>query len=70
MPVIKTNFELKSDDIDRLNQAIAKLSNKEYHINETLEKVVAPKITKSVTDFLPIAEVKHGPHAKDSNGMS
>ena len=66
MPVIKERFELKYDDVQKLKQSIINFQgNKEDVINDCLRKITGPKVTRSVTDFLPISE-KGKRHAKDN----
>jgi hypothetical protein len=67
MPVIKENFELKYDDILKLNKALINFQgDKEKTINDCLRNNSSPRITKSVTDFLPVSE-KGKRHAKDNS---
>lgn len=66
MPVIKQNFYLNYDDIKRINKALINFQgDKEKTINDCFKKISAPKVTKSVTDYLPISE-KGKRHAKDN----
>ncbi len=68
MPVIKQNFSLKYDDIEKLNKALLKFQgNKEKTINNCLEKITSKKMTKSVTNELPYYnKQKVQIHAKDN----
>lgn len=66
MPVIKQNFELKYEDIERLNKALINFQgSSEQAINNCLEKKAGPKIAKSVTDFLPVSKDGNR-HAKNN----
>lgn len=70
MPVIKEKFSLNYADVNKLNNAIMKLQgDKEKTINDHLQKRTAPRVIKSVTDFLPVAKNKYYsfyPHARDA----
>lgn len=68
MPIIKTRFALKSEDVDRLNQAIARCGeSSENVINEYLHDEGGEKIYKSITQFIPRSKRnKQSPHAIDS----
>lgn len=70
MPLIKEKFGLKYDDVNKLKNAIIKFQgDKEKTINDCLQKITAPKVIKSVTEFLPIAKNKYYsfyPHAVDA----
>lgn len=66
MPSIKQNFYLESNETYKLQEAVQRLSNNvPTVINKCLQDTVSPKMTKSVTDYLPRS--KDGKrHAKDN----
>lgn len=66
MPTIKQNFYLNDDEMLKVQNAIQKISNNvPLTINKCLEEVISPKMTRSVTDYLPRS--KDGKrHAKDN----
>lgn len=66
MPVIKQKFGLKYEDIEKLNKKLLKINeSKEKTINDCLKEIASPKVTRSVTSFLPVSE-KGNRHAKKS----
>lgn len=66
MPSIKNNFYLKYEDTIKLREAITKFGRgAEETINKCLQDMVAPKMTSSVTMFLPRSATGKR-HAKDN----
>lgn len=66
MPIIKQNFYLNDDEISKFQNAIQQISNNvPTIINKSLKEIVSPKMTRSVTDYLPRS--KEGKrHAKEN----
>lgn len=70
MPKISNNFELKYDDIEKLNKSLFRIQgDKEKTINDCLQQITGPRVAKNVTDFLPISE-KGKRHAKNNRWYS
>lgn len=66
MPIIKQNFELDYSDCKKLEEITLKIKDGvENTINNCLKDIVSPKITKSVTNFIPKSE-KGKRHAKEN----
>lgn len=66
MPVIKTRFTLKSEDVDKLKQAIEECGvSSEEAINDYLHNKAGDLIAKSITNFMPRSN-RNKVHAKDS----
>lgn len=66
MPVVKTRLALKSEDIERIKQAIVNCGvSSEKVLNDYLHNEAGKDIAQSITKFLPRSNVNKV-HAKDS----
>lgn len=66
MPSVKTKFELKDKDVERIKQAITKLGDSsESAINKYLHNTGGEKIAKGITNYIPVSKRKKK-HAKNS----
>ena len=61
------NFEISSEDIDRLQQAIMNYGNEaEQTINETLNNEAKQVFTNSITNLIPVSN-RNKQHARNAN---
>ena len=61
------NFEISSEDIDRLQQAIMNYGNEaEQTINETLNNEAKQAFTNSITNLIPVSN-RNKQHARNAN---
>lgn len=67
MPSVKTRFELKDVDIERVKQSIGKLGySSENVINNYLHNIAGEKIAAGITKYIPVSK-RDKIHAKYSN---
>lgn len=66
MPTIKTRFSLKTEDIERFNEAIKRCgTSSEGAINEYLHGSAGETIARGITKFIPRSD-RNKVHARDS----
>lgn len=67
MPSIKTKFELKDNDVERIKQSISNLgASSENVINDYLHNKGGQKIASGITNFIPVSkrDKRHAKHSK------
>jgi hypothetical protein len=58
MPIAKTEFSLKDEDVERIKRAIGNLGETgERVINDYLHNIAGEKLTKSMDKYIPVAKI-------------